>query len=47
MFDDYDIEQVFKELVVYCNDGVLMRIFDFYSILFEDFQCLKSDYEEE
>jgi hypothetical protein len=47
MFDDHDIEQASKELAAYRNDGALTRILDSYSTLLEDFQRLKSDYEEE
>ncbi|KAK0391486.1 hypothetical protein NLU13_0987 [Sarocladium strictum] len=47
MFDDQDIERASRELTAYRNDNALSRILDSYSTLLEDFQRLKSDYEEE
>ncbi|KAH8173595.1 zinc finger c-x8-C-x5-C-x3-H type (and similar) domain-containing protein [Sarocladium implicatum] len=47
MFDDNDLDRAARELTAYRNDAALNRILDSYSTLLEDFQRLKSDYEEE
>ncbi|KAL2208425.1 hypothetical protein CC79DRAFT_1366635 [Sarocladium strictum] len=47
MFDDLDIERASKELAAYRNDGALSRILTSYDTLLQDFQRLRSDYEEE